>query len=113
MSSIGDRTHTVVQGALRAAINDHGPITAALLPSATKRVVAALRASIEDGVRLLGDEADMVPRSAARVALDPELQADVAEIARKAAAGEDLGPTMTAAEYRESRRPIREARNAR
>lgn len=63
MSGMSDRTHSVVSGALRAAINDHGPIDADLITSATKRIVAQLRAAAEHSV-ILGCEGDAATRSA-------------------------------------------------
>lgn len=47
MSSTGDRTRRVVEGALGDCIRTHGPITANLVESATKRLVAQLRAASE------------------------------------------------------------------
>jgi hypothetical protein len=64
VSSTAERTHRVVQGALRGTIDAHGPITADLVPSATKRVVAQLRSAAEGGAKLLD------PNDPARVAVE-------------------------------------------
>jgi hypothetical protein len=58
MSSKGPRTAGVISGALRDAIHQHGPITLDNEPSATKRVVAQLRAAAESGAKLLMPEGD-------------------------------------------------------
>jgi hypothetical protein len=42
-----DRLYSAIQGALRQAIHDHGPVDTRWVPSAAKRVLAAVRAVLE------------------------------------------------------------------
>jgi hypothetical protein len=46
MKSLSSNLERIVAGALRAAIHDHGPITADQIGSAAKRVVGQLRGAV-------------------------------------------------------------------